>query len=508
MKLNTVNNEYQLKSQNIQRYQASEEYNNFSKNKSIYPQDKIDLSTVAKQSIQSIDSKQIELTYSLPLKKVSAEIINKDGVRIEIKNENLPKELRGINSPEVFSRFFKNTYAKVSILSDGNYKLDINHKLLGGGYESGSITPTTQGKARFDFSDFSTYINKQEGRLASSKDIFSNIKTLEKEEETFEKMLLSNDIILKSRRVLKELQHITVDDFIFQLDYKENINQMQSEESPLVKRFGINPNSVKDAAGYGIAGSDLHYVEQKAFEVALQELSTTISAEEALQNQMIKASGYPNNIVLVDIFAREEGKIKIDSKADNCPETHTIVLWKKTNNTIILIDPSMQGFSIFLKNSLSDQFDIQLELPNLASKDGVLYGINYTGYSSNKIKKRDCIDIAVKIGCELNELQRELTDVNIIQNTAIKHITNDLKINDSLDSVKKLTLPFENIQSTNKDIRKSSSKLISDYANLKTEIATQKLSKLDPIIGVFEKEIKSFDGLKRLIDSVNLLKEI
>ena len=71
MKLNPANNEYQLRSQNIRHHQESEKYNNnFSKNKLNYPQDKIDISNVVKQIIRSVDSKQIELTYSIPLKKI------------------------------------------------------------------------------------------------------------------------------------------------------------------------------------------------------------------------------------------------------------------------------------------------------------------------------------------------------------------------------------------------------------------------------------------------------
>jgi hypothetical protein len=151
MKLNILNNEYHFKPQDIQRYQINEQdNNNFSKSQSTYPQDKVDVSSIAKSVIQSIYNRQVELTYSIALKKVSAEIINKDRSIIQIKNENLPKELREISCPKVFDAFLKNTYAKVNTLGNGEHKLDINHRLLGGmlkakkSYESGSITPTTQ----------------------------------------------------------------------------------------------------------------------------------------------------------------------------------------------------------------------------------------------------------------------------------------------------------------------------------------------------------------------------
>ena len=112
----------------------SEELQN-NKNSCVFPKDNIDITGIAKQVIQSIDNRQVEITYSIPLKKISADIINKDGSRIEVKNKNLPKELGEISDPEVFSIFLKNTYAQVSMLSDGDYKFYINHKLLGGSQE-------------------------------------------------------------------------------------------------------------------------------------------------------------------------------------------------------------------------------------------------------------------------------------------------------------------------------------------------------------------------------------
>ena len=340
MKLNTINNEYQLRSQNMHHQESGKYNNNFLKNKLTYPQDKVDISNVAQQIIQSVDSKQIKLTYSIPFKKISAEVINEDGSRIEVKNENLPKELQGINSSDVFNRFFKNTYAKVSTLSDGNYKLNINRKLLGGGYESGSITPTTQGKATFDFSSFSSYINQRDNRIIDSKEIFKKIQTLE-QTETFDNVSLTNDTILDCRRTLKELQHITDDNFIFELEYQEPVAQqimMQQNDHPLVKRFGINPEAVKGATGYGIAVDKLHYVEQKALEAAFEELSYKTSTE-TFKKQM-QSNQYLNNVVLVDIFARDPGKIKTDPKIVDCSETHTVILWKKKDTEILLIDPS------------------------------------------------------------------------------------------------------------------------------------------------------------------------
>ncbi len=522
--MDIINSEYNLKLQHPYRHRITEQINNnIAKNNSTaFPQDKINITGIAKHLIQSVDGRSVELAYSYQDKKVSAVIIDKDQTKIKVKSENLPTELKQINSPEVFSVFFKNTYAKISILSGGDYKLYVNHKLFGGGYESGSITPKTQGEAKFDFSDFSSYINKQEGRLGNSKQIFSDIKNLEQQqEEALEKILLINDKALEARRDLKELQHITDDNFIFELEYQEPVVQhmlMQQNDHLLVKRFGINPEAVKGAAGYGIAGDKLHYVEQKVFDAAFKELKLRTSTEASKNQIQAQNSQYLNNVTLVDIFERLNGII---TGENSIPKTHTVVLWKKTDAEIVLIDPSKQSFSSFLKDILPSE-GIKIELPHLPSKDGVLYGINNADYDNKgKIKKRDCIDIAVKIGFELNELQKELNDVNIIQNTAIKNLTNDLKINDSLNSVKKLALPFEDLQSSNKNVRRESLQLINDYSALKTSI-TNTLATLDKLdknklseeqkatkdrfinlskgLEAFEKAIENFQALKTLLD--------
>ncbi len=51
----------------------------------------------------------------------------------------------------------------------------------------------------------------------------------------------------------------------------------------------------------------------------------------------------PNNhVALLDIFAREKGVIKQDISHPGFTETHTIVLWKKSDSTIFVIDPNQK----------------------------------------------------------------------------------------------------------------------------------------------------------------------
>jgi len=140
--------------------------------------------------------------------------------------------------------------------------------------------------------------------------------------------------------------------------------------------------------------------------------SVTTSLSSSLSSS--STSKYPNNIVLVDIFVRtDDNKIKKDHTSD-APETHTIALWKKSENEILLIDPSKVDFSKDLLGAINvvaarAQLTAKIHSPS----GGILYGTGGkdTGYnellstSISEHKHRDCVDIAVKIGFELNELQ-------------------------------------------------------------------------------------------------------
>jgi len=50
-----------------------------------------------------------------------------------IKKENIPKELEGLTSPEKFTAFLKSASVRVSEMSDGESKVYVSQKALGGG---------------------------------------------------------------------------------------------------------------------------------------------------------------------------------------------------------------------------------------------------------------------------------------------------------------------------------------------------------------------------------------
>lgn len=79
------------------------------------------------------NNQQTHLIYSTLDNKVSANIVTKNGNVFNVHTENLPKELRQINSTEVFNKFLENASVQASVLSDNEPKLYIRQKCYGGG---------------------------------------------------------------------------------------------------------------------------------------------------------------------------------------------------------------------------------------------------------------------------------------------------------------------------------------------------------------------------------------
>lgn len=102
--------------------------------------DRVDVRGEAECIILTIDNKKVQLNYLHHKQAVSVKVIDEDGRSIELKQENIPLEIKNLKDPKAFNAFTKNVYAKVSTLSDGNYKIDINHRILGG---MGKSKPTT-----------------------------------------------------------------------------------------------------------------------------------------------------------------------------------------------------------------------------------------------------------------------------------------------------------------------------------------------------------------------------
>ena len=88
------------------------------------------------KTLDLLSNQQAHLIYSISDNKITANIITKNGDVFGVKTENLPKEFEQIKSGAVFNKFLESAYARVSILSNGDFKLYIMQQGLGGGQGS------------------------------------------------------------------------------------------------------------------------------------------------------------------------------------------------------------------------------------------------------------------------------------------------------------------------------------------------------------------------------------
>lgn len=192
---------------------------------------------------------------------------------------------------------------------------------------------------------------------------------------------------------------------------------------PTVNRYAINEDLCNNLIGT-YAGQKLHPIEAVLFTSALDELNTKKSAEAFAQNQI---EGYPNNVVVVDVFKRDsDGNIAQDKKTGTA-ETHSVVLWKKKDNEIVLIDPSNTAFTKYLVGPLEALTSNKCQFTTPADKvvKGLkIYDPEQAEPGRGQNDPRDCVDIAVKIGFVTNHKQMEKVAGDIIEQCIILELTN------------------------------------------------------------------------------------
>ena len=145
------------------------------------------------------------------------------------------------------------------------------------------------------------------------------------------------DTLRQKIQEYQELDALIKSKIVFEFDYQDGVRSANLEHvaprdanKPLVKRFGIDSTNLKIVIGEDLKDK-LHEVEKHLFTKALTELNKCDSAEAYMNSQSY--TKYPDNAVLVDVFKRDQNnKIAADdNNGGKTPETHTIVLWKKTN---------------------------------------------------------------------------------------------------------------------------------------------------------------------------------
>jgi hypothetical protein len=324
------------------------------------------------------------------------------------------------------------------------------------GYDTGSITPrTTTNKVICDEVKISPealelYQKNISERVEKKVLILSNDREQELKKIALLKELLSID---KSDKLfdqklqdvgqkvnLAEEQIVTLKSsfgiqikhdsgFSFETIYQEGIRENKgiiNTAIPAVIRYGLNTESkeLNSLVGSYIEKGVLHPYEEALFQRAFDYLKLVESADYYIQSG--DKSEYPNNVVLVDIFDRSKGFVNGGHN-----QTHTIALWKKRDTELVLIDPSQKSYS----DHLLDQ--IKLIFKNITTLScNTLYGVaiykdnedtGYSDYHDKKPKPRDCVDIAVKVGFELNEQQKLQNTLLKVESSMLAQISNDVK---------------------------------------------------------------------------------
>ena len=140
--------------------------------------------------------------------------------------------------------------------------------------------------------------------------------------------------------------------------------------------------------------------------------------------------------VLLDIFARTNGEIKLDK--DGNIETHTVVLYKNPPKNgegvheIAVIDPSNFRFSSHLANPVNYSFIKNEKFGDIkASYDNKQIYTPGKSTGPEPDQFRDCIDIAVKLALGMN-IKKDINFNKILELDIIQEITNNPEVNTNI----------------------------------------------------------------------------
>ena len=243
-----------------------------------------------------------------------------------------------------------------------------------------------------------------------------------------------------------------------------------NNETPKTLRFSLKGNE-KNNTDIFRGNENPHKLEKDLFQKALALLDST----------SLKDNEYSNRSVVVDIFChKKDGSVMISN--DNTPEIHAVVLHKGTDDSYCLIDPSNGDYS----KLIAAEFGIN------SVTEGVLYG------SAGAIR-RDCIDVAVKICFEIEELLKS----GIPTKEALGKMKDMMYTEPKRTAREKTTVNDRLNLDTNGYVRKTMLKASVDAKSLSSEEAKetyseavrlavqhQDLNKLKTIIGEQEEELR------------------
>lgn len=313
-------------------------------------------------------------------------------------------------------------------------------------------------------------INLEDPNSEFYKTYTKNLNTVKNESTSVKERI---DLISNSKPIITPIEIKEIEGFGFETIYQENIKDADilNIDTPAVLRYGLNSEShtLKNLVGNYIEKGVLHPYEEALFVEAFNYLDKVQSAENYIADKF----QYPNNIVLLDIFDRSSGVINYGNN-----QTHTIALWKKKDNELVLIDPSQKSYSEHLLAPIKSDFGKTINTLVCTTLYGVaVYKNNetpgYDDYFVNKPKPRDCIDIAVKIAFELNEQQKNSPNLLNIENNMLAQISNDSKNAEHLTKFKNVVI--RELQSSSFETRNIAQKTLNSLHNSLMDDIVQRL---------------------------------
>ena len=325
-----------------------------------------------------------------------------------------------------------------------------------------------QSQKKLDLLD--NLINLEDPKSECYKTYTKNLNTVKSEITSVKERV---NLIYNSKSITTPIEIKEVKGFGFETIYQEDIKDADSLNinTPAVLRYGLNSESyaLKDLVGNYIEKGVLHPYEEALFAEAFNYLDKVESGEKYIQDKF----QYPNNIVLIDIFDRSSDIIN-----DGNNQTHTIALWKKKDDELVLIDPSQKSYSEHLLAPIKSNFGKNINTLVCTTLYGVaVYKPNdkteYSSYLEQKPKPRDCVDIAVKIAFELNEQQKNSPNLLNIENNMLAQISNDSKNAEHLTKFKNVVI--RELQSSSSETRLISQKTLNSLHNSLIDDIVQRL---------------------------------
>jgi len=265
---------------------------------------------------------------------------------------------------------------------------------------------------------------------------------------------------------------------IFQVGYEgQGLNGILK-----ITRIGIDPSLLNIPRLYLLYPDQLHYTEQEVLRKALYSLGALLEKGEEIVEPSDQEEEPKKSVVIFDLIKRQNGSV-LNRSEEGLYEIHSAILWRYESQ-IILLDPNKCIFSAHLVDGIRKTFNIEVKTSNMAqqfyfTKNGqtqiqdnkiVDVGTGYCYGEEILVKPRDCIDLAVKIGFEILELQNEGNSFAQITE-GLRIVSNNKQIHGLLGPHLDAS-PIRELQSSQTKLRRETAAWLAKNSKLCFEIAS------------------------------------